>query len=197
MKTLKELRAYAQSTMTPIIRPQSAKILKELCQTRAPKRILEIGTAIGYSASLMLLYCPKAEVVTIEKDPQMIAFARQTFKLRGLEKRVTLMQTDAMVALEKLSSDGEKFDLIFLDGPKGQYFKYLPLLKGLLASKGVLLADDVLFHGYVKMPGDPGHKHRTIVASLRSFISDLQQDKAFSAKLIEIEDGLLLCERLN
>lgn len=197
MKTFSELKKYAKTNLTPILRPKSARFLRDLCKEKKPQKILEIGTAIGYSASLMLSCCKNASLVTIEKDAHMALLAKETFLARNLTRQVRLIENDAFEALKSLVSEGEKFDLIFLDGPKGQYFKYLPLLKQLLGKKGTLLADDVLFHGYVKKEGDPGHKHRTIVASLRAFIADLQADESFKTSLLEFEDGLLLCERLK
>lgn len=195
MKTFFQLKSFAKKNIIPIIRPKSAKMLRNFCRVKKPKKILEIGTAIGYSTSIMLDAFKQAFVVTIEKDEKMAEIAKQTFKDRNLEEKVKLIESDAFVALNKLQN--EKFDFIFLDGPKGQYFKYLPLLKGMLNINGFLLADDVLFHGYVKKEGDPGHKHRTIVASLRAFINDLSSDSNFETKLFEYEDGLLLCQRVK
>ena len=195
MKTFFQLKRFAKKNIIPIIRPKSAKMLRNFCRVKKPKKILEIGTAIGYSTSIMLDAFKQAFVVTIEKDEKMAEIAKQTFKDRNLEEKVKLIESDAFVALNKLQN--EKFDFIFLDGPKGQYFKYLPLLKSMLNIKGFLLADDVLFHGYVKKDGDPGHKHRTIVASLRAFINDLSSDSNFETKLFEYEDGLLLCQRVK
>ena len=195
MKTFFELKKFAKENMIPIIRPKSAKLLRDFCRDKKPKRILEIGTAIGYSSALMLHASKDSFVITIEKDEDMAKIARQTFDERNLNENVLLIESDAFVALNNLQN--EKFDFIFLDGPKGQYFKYLPLLKNLLNVNGYMLADDILFHGYVKKTGDPGHKHRTIVASLRSFIKDLTLDSNFKTKLFEYEDGLLLCQRLK
>ena len=170
-------------------------MLRSLCRENKPKKILEIGTAIGYSASIMLNASKSANILTIEKDEQMAKIARQTFLERNSSQRITLIEGDAFDVLNDLKN--EKFDFIFLDGPKGQYFKYLPLLKKMLNLNGFLLADDVLFHGYVKKVGDPGHKHRTIVASLRSFISDLTIDKNFKTTLFDFEDGLILSQRVK
>ena len=195
MKTFFELKKFAKENMIPIIRPKSAKLLRDFCRDKKPKKILEIGTAIGYSSALMLYASKDSFVITIEKDEDMAKIARQTFDERNLNENVLLIESDAFVALNNLQN--EKFDFIFLDGPKGQYFKYLPLLKNLLNVNGYMLADDILFHGYVKKTGDPGHKHRTIVASLRSFIKDLTLDSNFKTKLFEFEDGLLLCQRLK
>ncbi len=195
MKTLFELKRFAKDNKIAVIRPKSAKMLRSLCRENKPKKILEIGTAIGYSASIMLNASKSANILTIEKDEQMAKIARQTFLERNSSQRITLIEGDAFDVLNDLKN--EKFDFIFLDGPKGQYFKYLPLLKKMLNLNGFLLADDVLFHGYVKKVGDPGHKHRTIVASLRSFISDLTIDKNFKTTLYDFEDGLILSQRVK
>lgn len=197
MKTLFELKKYAKLNKIPIIRPQSQKILRDLCLQKRPNKILEIGTAIGFSGSVMLSACPKAKLMTIEKDENMVQIAKQTFQDRKIEKKVEIFCDDAFEVLNDLRKDKSKFDFIFLDGPKGQYFKYLPILKDLLNKNGCLLADDIIFHGYVLKEGDPGHKHRTIVASLRAFIRDLENDKNFKTQFLKIEDGLLVCDKLN
>ena len=99
-----------------------------------------------------------------------------------------------MNVITDLARQQKKFDLIFLDGPKGQYFKYLPYLKSMLNLGGYLVADDVLFHGYVKQE-NVGHKHRTIVNSLKNYLADLDADPSFSHELIEMEDGLSVAQK--
>ncbi len=187
---LEKLKAYALKNGVPIVREESGKLLYKECEKRQPKRILEIGTAIGYSGILMLSAAKEAHLTTIEKDDNMINLARQNFDAAGLTNRVTLYHEDAIVTLEQLSITGEKFDFIFLDGAKGQYIKYLPYLKQMLNKGGLLFADDIYFHGLVKQEGIIPHKNRSLVNNLRKFISALESDKDLETEFLDLEDGI-------
>lgn len=189
---LSDIKLQTGRAYLPTIRQQSADILIDILKQINADSILEIGTFVGYSGSLMLHNC-NGRLTTIEKDPVLATYAKENFKKEGLLERVTLIEGDAGEVIERLD---DKFDLIFLDGPKGQYFKYLPTLKKLLKVGGVLVSDDILFHGYTFKDPVP-HKHRTIVNSLRSFIDNLQSDPAFETQLLKIEDGLLISKKLR
>lgn len=191
-----QIKALSQQKWVPILREKSADFLCNLLSQQQPKNILEIGTCLGYSGTLMLSSAPHAHLVSVEIDKQSFAEAQQTFVDEGVADRATLINDDAANVIEKLHSENSKFDLIFLDGPKGQYFKYLPKLKNMLSLGGYLIADDVLFHGYVKQEV-VGHKHRTIVNSLKNYLNDLDSDPNFAHELIEMEDGLSVAQRIK
>ena len=186
--TLEEIANRARKGYIPIIRDNTAQALINVCKEKNPKKILEIGTAIGYSGLLMLQNC-QAFLYTIEKDEQRLAEAEKNFKLFGQEARVKLILDDALIALEKLCNDNEKFDLIFLDGAKGQYIKYYPLIKKLLNHDGVLFTDNIYMHGMVKSEGKIAHKHRSMVVNLRKYIELLKNDKDFTTNFYDIDDG--------
>ena len=186
--TLEEIANRAREGYIPIIRDNTAQALIKVCKEKNPKRILEIGTAIGYSGLLMLQNC-QAFLYTIEKDEQRLAEAEKNFKLFGQEARVKLILDDALIALEKLCNDNEKFDLIFLDGAKGQYIKYYPLIKKLLNRDGILFTDNIYMHGMVKSEGKIAHKHRSMVVNLRKYIELLKNDKDFTTNFYDIDDG--------
>lgn len=186
--TLEEIANRAREGYIPIIRDNTAQALIKVCKEKNPKRILEIGTAIGYSGLLMLQNC-QAFLYTIEKDEQRLAEAEKNFKLFGQEARVKLILDDALIALEKLCNDNEKFDLIFLDGAKGQYIKYYPLIKKLLNHDGILFTDNIYMHGMVKSEGKIAHKHRSMVVNLRKYIELLKNDKDFTTNFYDIDDG--------
>ena len=186
--TLEEIANRARKGYIPIIRDNTAQALIKVCKEKNPKRILEIGTAIGYSGLLMLQNC-QAFLYTIEKDEQRLAEAEKNFKLFGQEARVKLILDDALIALEKLCKDNEKFDLIFLDGAKGQYIKYYPLIKKLLNRDGILFTDNIYMHGMVKSEGKIAHKHRSMVVNLRKYIELLKNDKDFTTNFYDIDDG--------
>lgn len=179
----------------PFIRDESAKVLFEICQTEKPKNILEIGTAVGYSALLMLEGAKESFVTTIEKDEKRAQEARVNFEKNGVKQRVNLVIGDAGQVLPQLEDEGKEFDLIFLDGPKGQYLRYLPHLKNLLCKGGLLVADNVLLHGWVKGEEFVKHKHRSMVVNLRKFLKALEEDCDFDSKLLEIEDGMTISRK--
>ena len=179
----------------PFIRDESAKILFEICQTEKPKNILEIGTAVGYSALLMLEGAKDAFITTIEKDNERAQQAMTNFEKNGVKERVDLIVGDAGEVLPQLEDEGKEFDLIFLDGPKGQYLRYLPHLKEMLCKGGLLVADNVLLHGWVKGEEFVKHKHRSMVVNLRKFLKCLEEDHDFDSKLLEIEDGITISRK--
>ena len=170
----------------PMIREKSAEILIELIKKHQPKNILEIGTFLGYSAGLMLENCD-AFVTTIEKDKQNAQNAKANLENAGFAERFEVLNMDAMQFLQQ---NTQVFDFIFLDGPKGQYIKFLPYLKKFLRVGGVLIADDILFYGLVSQGGWVEHKHRTIVNNLRRFLNLLKNDPDFETTIFEIEDGI-------
>lgn len=186
--TLEEIANRARKGYIPIIRDNTAQALINVCKEKNPKKILEIGTAIGYSGLLMLQNC-QAFLYTIEKDEQRLAEAEKNFKLFGQEARVKLILDDALIALEKLCNDNEKFDLVFLDGAKGQYIKYYPLIKKLINRDGILFTDNIYMHGMVKSEGKIAHKHRSMVVNLRKYIELLKNDKDFTTNFYDIDDG--------
>lgn len=179
----------------PFIRDESAKILFDICQKEKPKNILEIGTAVGYSALLMLEGAKDAFVTTIEKDNERAQQAMTNFEKNGVKERVNLIVGDAGEVLPQLEDEGKEFDLIFLDGPKGQYLRYLPHLKKMLCKGGLLVADNVLLHGWVKGEEFVKHKHRSMVVNLRKFLKCLEEDHDFDSKLLEIEDGMTISRK--
>lgn len=179
----------------PFIRDESAKILFDICQKEKPKNILEIGTAVGYSALLMLEGAKESFVTTIEKDEKRAQEAKVNFEKNGVKERVDLIVGDAGEVLPQLEDEGKEFDLIFLDGPKGQYLRYLPHLKKMLCKGGLLVADNVLLHGWVKGEEFVKHKHRSMVVNLRKFLKCLEEDHDFDSKLLEIEDGMTISKK--
>lgn len=191
-----QIKELSQQKWVPILREKSAVFLCNLLSQYRPQSIFEIGTCLGYSGTLMLSCVSQAHLTTVEIDKDCFTEAQQTFIDEGVAERATLINDDAANVIAKLCDEGQKFDLIFLDGPKGQYFKYLPYLKNMLNLGGFLIADDVLFHGYVKQEL-VGHKHRTIVNSLKNYLSNLDSDPNFAHRLIEMEDGLSVAQRIK
>lgn len=180
-----EFLGFEKDEYVPIMKDESMSFLSQLCAREKPKRILEIGTYIGYSASVMLSSCD-ATVVTLEKNAENAELARKNLAPFG--ERVTVETSDAFLYIAR--DDIGKFDLIFLDGPKAQYINYLPFLKELLNEGGVLVADNVYFHGLVRQAGEVKHKLRTIVVNLRKFIDAICLDEDLESEILDIGDGL-------
>ena len=194
MQGLKKLEEYALENHVPIIRPLSREILAKEVAAKNPSKILEIGTAIGFSGCLMLNSAPNSTLTTIEIDEKSFEVAKQNFSEAGFTNRVKQILGDASEIVKTLEG---KFDFIFLDGPKSQYIKQLPYLVNLLSVGGVLLADNVLFMGQVLSDIYPKHKHRSMILKLRQFIRDIQSDKRLTSEIIDIEDGLLLAKKIG
>ena len=180
-----EFAGFNKDEYVPIMKDESMALLSKLCAENKPKRILEIGTYIGFSASVMLSACDGA-IITLEKNADNAKLAQEN--LASFGDRANVILTDAYDYIVR--QDIGKFDLIFLDGPKGQYINYLPYLKNLLNDGGLLIADNVYFHGLVKQEGVIKHKLRTIVVNLRKFLKEITTDLDFDTTIYDIGDGL-------
>ena len=189
-----EIEKYAKENFIPIIRPKSRQILMDEVKKASPSKILEIGSAIGYSG-LCMLFASSASLVTIEKDEGRTAMARQNFERYNVTERVQLINDDALKVLTNLAEEGSQFDFVFLDGPKGQYHKYLPLLTKLLVKGGTLFADNVSVMGLVDSTEPIAHKHRTMVVNMRKFLSDVSSSTQFESQILKVEDGILIAKR--
>lgn len=190
MNNLQELEKYARKNGIPVLLGDSAKFLAEFTNKNCFKNILEIGTAIGYSGSIMLLSSPNANLTTIEKNPDSFQMAIQTFKDVGVGQRVYQILGDGLEEINKLKQQNKKYDLIFLDGPKGQYLFYYPILLDMLEENGCLLVDNVLFRGLVRSSEDVGHKKRAMVTKLRKFLNEIETREDLKTTIHEIGDGI-------
>ena len=159
-RDLKKIEKFARDNYIPVLLKDTAKLLGKVVKLYEPKNILEIGTAIGYSGTIMLKSSKESQLTTIELDEKNFKMAEENFKSFKLSNRVTQLSGDAYVVLEELATTFHKYDFIFLDGPKGQYIKYLPIIKRLLNDGGILFADNVLYKGMVKSKEFIPHKKR-------------------------------------
>lgn len=183
---LAELEDYALKNSVPIAQPETAQLLKTLVRIINPKRILEVGCAIGYSAILMASESD-ATVTTLECDENMVKLALENIKKAGMENRIHVINCDARDYFETLSGE---YDMIFLDGPKAHYIYMLNDCIRLLKPGGVLVADNVLYKG---MTADEAHVVRrkiTIVKRLKHFIAAQMQRPELSAVLLPLGDGV-------
>lgn len=185
---LKELEEYAQKNSVPIVQPETAQLLEVLCAMKKPKRVLEVGCAIGYSAILMSQYLDNGgTVTTLEWDADMAQIARENIKKAALLDVINVIHNDAKEVLPTLTAE---YDIIFLDGPKAHYIYMMNDCIRLLKKGGLLIADNVLYKG---MTADDDHVIRrkiTIVKRLRRFISAQMQRDELKTVLLPLGDGV-------
>lgn len=188
-KFLEELERNAWETHVPIIRKETQQFLKLLLAMQKPKRILEIGTAIGFSALFMAEYNPVCcEIVTIENYKKRIPLAEANFKAAKREGQITLLEGDAGELLPTLK---EEFDFIFLDAAKGQYIHFLPELIRLLRTGGTLVSDNVLQEGDIlESHFAVIRRNRTIHKRMREYLYEVMHHEAFVSSVLPIGDGL-------
>ena len=171
----------------PLIKDESVDYLINAIKEYKPKSILEIGTAIGYSGSVMLGVSDGSFLTTLEKNTQSAEIAKSNFEKLGLSARVNVINVDAIDYLKKCN---QKFDFIFLDGPKGQYVHYLKYLINMLNAGGVLFSDNVLFRGYVRGGVEFPKRFKTIVQNMREFLNIIESDKNLSTTIYDVGDGI-------
>lgn len=187
---LHSLEKYAEENSVPIVEPESASFLKVMCCMAKPKKILEVGCAIGYSSILMAKSTSDdCKIVTLEYDEDMVQIARENIKKAGYAERITVIEADAKDYLSYIDDD-EVFDMVFLDGPKAHYIYMLDECVRLLRKGGVLISDNVLYKG---MTAHDEHVHRrkiTIVKRLRKYIDMLIEHKELETSLLPLGDGV-------
>jgi len=191
---LNELEEYARATDVPIVRTEMQSFLRFLMKMKQPKRILEVGTAIGFSALLMSEYAPKdCKITTIEKYEKRIPLAIENFKKAGKEDSITLLQGDALEILPALT---EEYDFIFMDAAKGQYIHFLPDILRLLAKDGLLVSDNVLQDGDVlESRFAVTRRNRTIHSRMREYLYTLKNHELLETSIIPVGDGVALSVR--
>lgn len=186
-----QIAKAARADRVPIIRKETASFLQAMVAATRPKRILEVGTAVGYSALLMAQVMPEeTDIITIEKYEPRIPVARRHFAEAGFSDRITLLEGDAGEILKKL--DGS-FDFIFMDAAKGQYIHWLPDILRLLSTGGVLFSDNVLQDGdIIESRFAVERRNRTIHARMREYLYTLTHMPEFQTSVVPIGDGVAL-----
>lgn len=188
---LEEIEREAVKAYVPIIRREMQSFLKFLLASVKPYRILEVGTAIGFSALLMSEYAPEGcQITTIENYEKRIPIAQENFIRAGKEKQITLLFGDALKILQGLE-ETESFDFIFLDAAKGQYLSYLPEVVRLLSPGGILLSDNVLQDGdIIESRFAVERRNRTIHARMREYLYQLTHREDLTTSILPLADGV-------
>jgi predicted O-methyltransferase YrrM len=187
-------KEFEKMSYNPSIKQDVADYLSALCSSKKPVNILEIGTNLGKSSLIMLKNSPNSKITTLEKDADIFEKAKANFIFAGVMKNINQVLGDAKDTLKNLPSN--TYDLVFLDGPKGQYINYLPQLKRVLTLGGVLVADNVFFKGKVLAQGIIEKKHRTIVVNLKKFLYEVQNDNSFETQILNLGDGLSVSKKI-
>lgn len=192
---LNELEKYARETEVPIIRREMQSFLKFLLAFVKPENILEVGTAVGFSALLMCEYAPEeCKVTTIEKYEKRIPVARENFERAGRSGQITLLEGDASEILKELKGT---YDMIFMDAAKGQYIHFLPDILRLLKQGGLLISDNVLQDGDVmESRFAVTRRNRTIHARMREYLYELKHHSQLETCILPLGDGVTLSVRL-
>ncbi len=188
---LNEIEKYAKATDVPIIRKEMQSLLRTLLTLCRPQRILEVGTAIGFSALLMSEYAPQeCHITTIEKYEKRIPLAKENFKKAGKEDAITLLEGDAVDILKNLK---EPFDFIFMDAAKGQYLYFLPDILRLLKPGGLLVSDNVLQDGdIIESRFAVTRRNRTIHSRMRDYLYELKHHPQLETSILPVGDGVTL-----
>ena len=186
---LEELEQYAIRERVPIIRREMQSFIKMFLAVNRPKRILEVGTAIGFSTLLMCEYGPEdLEIVTIENYEKRIPIARENFRRAGKEDKITLIEGDATEVLAEMEGT---FDFIFMDAAKGQYIHYLPNVLRLLSDGGCLVSDNVMQDGdIIESRFAVERRNRTIHARMREYLYELKHREDLVTSIIPLGDGV-------
>ncbi len=188
---LDELEQFALSTEVPIIRKEMQSFLKTLLVMMKPKQILEVGTAIGFSALLMSEYMPEdGHITTVEKYEKRIPIAQKNFETFHKSEKITLLAGDATDILKELQTT---YDFIFMDAAKGQYINFLPDILRLLNKGGVLVSDNVLQDGdIIESRYAIVRRNRTIHNRMREYLYLLKNHEQLSTTIIPLGDGITL-----
>lgn len=191
--TLKEIEDFARENGVPIVQKETGVFLEFMTSMKKPKKILELGTAVGFSSILMYESAGvEPDIVTIERDEKMIEMAKVNLDRFNLRDKIKIEQGDCLEVLERLD---DKFDLIFMDAGKGHYNHFLPHCLRLLKDDGIIVADNVLFRGMVASQKLVKRRKITIVKRMRTYLDLVTQDESLITSVIPMGDGIAVTKR--
>lgn len=184
-----KIKQKAVNDHIPIIMDESLELISRILKEKKPKRILEIGTAVGYSAICFSEYLAKDGTIdTIERDKERVEEAKANVKALKLENKIHIIEGDAVEILKTLNSP---YDVVFIDAAKGKYPIFLKEAIRMLKKDGIILADNILYKGYT-LSNYNKHKQRTAVRGLREYLKLLEENKDLETEILEIGDGLAI-----
>lgn len=186
-----EMESFADANHIPIMQLSAIEVLNQMLRIQKPSNILEIGTAIGYSAIRMALTLPDCNIVTIERDVERVALAKDFISRSEVANRITVIEGDA---LEVDVDENTTFDAVFIDAAKGQYMRFFEKFSALVPSGGVLYIDNMYMHGLsdLKLEEVPRRK-RTMIRNLKNFSEWIMNHDEYDSTFFPVGDGLLIC----
>ena len=189
---LAEMREFAEKEIVPIILKETEIYLNTLLPMIKPKKILEVGTAIGYSAIYFAIMCPDAEIFTIEKSEEAYNIALKNIEDAGFSDRIHCFLGDGEEQIEKMREEGEEnFDLVFLDAAKSHYRRFTDSAIKICKDKAVILSDNIMQHGMTAVEVFLQYrKHRTNIRRMREFVEYISTDSKFRTSVLSIGDGI-------
>lgn len=191
---LSKIKQKALEEHIPIIMDDTLEVIDKILKDVKPEKILEIGTAVGYSAICFSEYLQEnGRIDTIERDVERIEEAKQNIKAVGAEGKIKIYEGDAVEILPQLQ---EKYDVVFIDAAKGKYPFFLKESLRMIKPEGVILADNILYKGYV-MSDYNKHKQRTAVRNLREYIKEVTENSNIETEILEVGDGLAISKILK
>lgn len=191
---LLKIKQKALEEHIPIIMDDTLEVIAKILTEKKPGKILEIGTAVGYSAICFSEYLKEnGRIDTIERDEQREAEARENIKKVGVADKIRLYEGDAVEILPTLN---EKYDVVFIDAAKGKYPFFLEQALRMLKDDGIILADNILYKGYV-MSDYNKHKQRTAVTHLRQYIKETTENPELETEILEVGDGLAISKKIK
>ena len=186
---LEKIKQKALENHIPIIMDDTLEVIEKELKENPPKRILEIGAAVGYSAMCFSEFLAENGVIdTIERDEERIAEAKENIKEMKLDSKINIYEGDAVEILPTLNN---KYDAIFIDAAKGKYPFFLKESLRMIKDNGVIFADNILYKGYV-MSDYNKHKQRTAVRNLREYIKEVSENPNLETEILEVGDGLAI-----
>lgn len=193
MKTIEQIKQKALQDHIPIIMDDTLEVVGKILRETKPKKILEIGTAVGYSAIRFSKYLEENGYIdTIERDEERVEEARENIKALNLENKINIYEGDALEILPTLTGP---YDIVFIDAAKGKYPIFLSEALRMLGRDGIIIADNVLYKGYV-MSDYNKHKQRTAVRGLREFLKTLTENENLKTEILEVGDGLAISKKI-
>lgn len=186
---LEKIKQKALEEHIPIIMDDTLEVIEKELKNNPPRRILEIGTAVGYSAMCFSEFLAESgKIDTIERDEERIEQAKINIKNVGVEEKINIYEGDAVEILPTLN---EKYDMVFIDAAKGKYPLFLKEALRMINKNGIIFADNILYKGYV-MSDYNKHKQRTAVRNLREYIKEVSENPNLETEILEVGDGLAI-----
>ncbi|MBM7554674.1 O-methyltransferase [Thalassobacillus pellis] len=188
---VKEMESYASEHHVPIMEPLGIEFLMQMIRMKKPGRILEIGTAIGYSALRMAEAFPEAEIITMERDPERYREAQENLAKYDRSNKIKVLIGDALDLRQEAEKNGP-YDLLFIDAAKGQYQKFFEIYSGMLHKDGVIISDNVLFKGFVAGRQADNKKMENIAGKIREYNKWLISHPDYHTTIVPIGDGVAI-----